>query len=244
MVRSWSDDDLKNAIKHSKNITEVMKHIGLKALGSRSTIKRYINKLNIDISHFETKLDVYNRSLINFKRDRIPMSLILVEGSSYNRGHLKDRLYKEGYKKRVCELCGQTENWMNKKIALILDHKNGVNNDNRIENLRIVCPNCAAALDTHCGKKSRRYCPICGDIVKGNNRKYCSHSCLWVAKRKLNKNNLDGIHLRKVERPPYRELLLDIKNLGYVGTGKKYGVSDNAIRKWVKFYKNREDLIC
>ena len=44
---------------------------------------------------------------------------------------------------------------MNKKISLILDHINGVHNDNRITNLRFVCPNCNATLDTHCGKNKK-----------------------------------------------------------------------------------------
>jgi hypothetical protein len=46
------------------------------------------------------------------------------------------KLYSEGFKERVCELCGQDETWNGKKISLILDHINGVNTDNRIENLR------------------------------------------------------------------------------------------------------------
>jgi len=45
------------------------------------------------------------------------------------------------------------------------------------------------------------------------------------------------IRQRKVTRPEYEILLDDIKNLGYVKTGKKYGVSDNAVRKWLKFYE-------
>ena len=49
---------------------------------------------------------------------------------------------------RRCELCGQTESWRGRTMALILDHVNGVPTDNRLENLRIVCPNCAATLDT------------------------------------------------------------------------------------------------
>lgn len=44
---------------------------------------------------------------------------------------------------------------------------------------------------------------------------------------------------RKVERPDYETLCKDIEKLGYVGTGKKYGVSDNAIRKWKKSYENK-----
>jgi hypothetical protein len=50
-------------------------------------------------------------------------------------------------------------------------------------------------------------------------------------------DHLYDISQRKVIRPSYQELMLNIKDLGYVGTGKKYNVSDNAIRKWKKYYE-------
>lgn len=77
--------------------------------------------------------------------------MVLCEHSTCNRLHLKRRLYKEGLKQRRCELCGQNEVWRGRAMALILDHVNGVHDDNRLQNLRIVCPNCNATLDTHCG---------------------------------------------------------------------------------------------
>jgi hypothetical protein len=86
--------------------------------------------------------------IYTWNNDKINLCDILIENSSYSRASLKDRLYKEGLKKRECELCGQGEEWVGKKMSLILDHINGVNNDNRIENIRIVCPNCNATLDT------------------------------------------------------------------------------------------------
>ena len=60
--------------------------------------------------------------------------------------------YAKGLKQPSCEMCGQDELWRGRRLALILDHVNGVRDDNRLENLRIVCPNCAATLDTHCGR--------------------------------------------------------------------------------------------
>ena len=70
--------------------------------------------------------------------------------------YLKKRLYIEGLKKRECELCGQGEEWKGKKMSLILDHINGVHDDNRLINLRIVCPNCNATLETHAGKNKNK----------------------------------------------------------------------------------------
>lgn len=126
---------------------------------SRTTIKKYVKKYDIDISHFETEKERYYR--INGelgKQKRIALSKILISGSTYtNTNHLKNRLYNEGIKKRICEKCGQDEWWFGEKISLILDHINGVSNDHRIENLRIVCPNCNATFPTHGGKNINKY---------------------------------------------------------------------------------------
>ena len=79
---------------------------------------------------------------------------LLRQGSGYDRARLKQRLYESGLKTRACEICGQTESWHGRRMALILDHINGIADDNRLENLRVVCANCAATLDTHCGPTS------------------------------------------------------------------------------------------
>ena len=81
--------------------------------------------------------------------------MTIVEGSTYSRGRLKQGPYNAGLKTRRCELCGQDELWRGRPMSLILDHINGVPTDNRLENLRIVCPNCAATLETHCGRKKQ-----------------------------------------------------------------------------------------
>ena len=145
------------------------------------------------------------------KENKVELKLVLVENSSYSRSSLKKRLYEEGIKARICEMCGQDENWNGMKISLILDHINGVYNDNRLENLRIVCPNCNAGLETHCGKNKRK---------------------------KVNKTkNKERLNRRKVIRPSYELLKEEIKKYGYSATGRKYNVSDNAVRKWLKLYE-------
>ena len=52
--------------------------------------------------------------------------------------------------KEECVLCGQNNSWNGMKLVLQLDHINGNNKDNRIENLRILCPNCHTQTETFC----------------------------------------------------------------------------------------------
>ena len=142
----------------------------------------------------------------------------------------------------MCELCGQDEIWFGRRMSLILDHINGVGDDNRLENLRIVCANCAATLDTRCGRKNTIHrtpqpCERCGTpfILKRPERRYCSRHCGMRSKGPRDPHP----ERRKVERPPYEQLLAEIAELGYSGTGRRYGVSDNAVRKWVRWYRAR-----
>lgn len=107
---------------------------------------------------------------------------------------------------------------MGEKVVLILDHINGINNDNRLENLRFACPNCNSQLKTHCqGSKV-----FFKEISK-------------IDKRKIKH---DRFETRKVEWPSKEELSELLNNkISYTKIGLKYGVSDNAVRKWCKKYE-------
>lgn len=77
------------------------------------------------------------------------LDLILVENSTYPRHCLKRRILEESLISYVCKCCGTEPIWCGKPMPLILDHINGINNDNRLENLRFVCSNCDTQLDTY-----------------------------------------------------------------------------------------------
>lgn len=215
---------LTDLVNNSQNKKDCLKKLNLTLRpGNYDTLNKYIKLYNLDISHF--KNDNYRLSEFFIKNIKKKLSEILIENSTYNRSSLKKRLYDEGLKERICELCGQGEKWNNMKISLILDHINGINDDNRIENLRIVCPNCNAGLKTHCkgnrkSKKIKYYCE-CGN-EKGKKAKNCE-KCYHKKQR-------------KVERPPYDQLVKEIKETNYCAVGRKYGVTDKAIRKWIKNY--------
>lgn len=148
----WQEENLIIIINKSKTYLECLRLLGFNNYGSSyNTLKKYIKKYNIDISHFISSSEQIKKLSKKFE-----MCDIFIENSTYSRNSLKKRLYDENIKERKCELCGQDENWNGKKMSLILDHINGVNNDNRLENLRIVCPNCNATLETHCRGKYKK----------------------------------------------------------------------------------------
>lgn len=221
---------IKLILPKCKSIADVLNKLKLiRTGGSYKIINRIIKENNLDTSHFYTKEDFKRLRMEGLKNVQIPLEKILVENSTYNRCHLKKRLYDTGIKKRICELCGQGEEWNGKKMSLIIDHINGIYNDNRSENLRIVCPNCNATLETHCGKnkriKNELFCEVCNSrFCSSLKKKTCSRAC-W--------GKLTGISQRRVERPDIETLINIVKEIGYKATARKYGISDNGIRKWI-----------
>jgi transposase-like protein len=238
-VPRYSESQARCAVAASSSYAETLRRLGLCETGGNwRTLRIWIERWSIANSHFDSRA-AQRQGLI---RRPQPLDEILVEGSTYSRSHLKDRLYGEGLKERRCEICGQSENWNGGRMALILDHVNGVRDDHRIENLRIVCPNCAATFATHCGRKNHllvedRACLLCGRRFRPRFRRqrYCSRACGTRAPKPS--RGVAKPERRRVERPTHQQLLREIAETSYLAVGRKYGVSDNAIRKWVRQYE-------
>jgi len=166
---------------------------------------------------------------------KIPLEKILVENSTYCRNTLKRRLLEDGILKNECSICGQQPIWNNKPLVMVIDHINGINNDNRLENLRLVCRHCDSQLPTFCGrnvKTNRKInviinnCIDCGNIISSRAKRCVSCKNISM-KYKIIKRK------RKVEnRPNNQELTTLVKNYPLTIIGKMFGVCDNAIRKW------------
>lgn len=140
----YKSDEFDIIVRNSKNLVDICRNLNIGLTGgNRITIKKWIRIKKLDTSHFYIERKTSNNSI---KKD------IFVENSNTDRRVIKEKLYRENIKDRKCEMCGQNEYWLGKKISLILDHINGVNNDNRLNNLRILCPNCNSTLETNGGK--------------------------------------------------------------------------------------------
>lgn len=153
----WRDETLvnkiKDLVKECFSIAQVLRKLGIKVAGGNYyTIKNIIKEYNIDTKHFTGKL--IGRGKSHNTSARYSLQEILAEGFSYNSDKLRKRLIKEGLFEAKCYKCNNTE-WMGQSIPLELEHINGKHDDNRIENLTILCPNCHAQTKFYRGKNKK-----------------------------------------------------------------------------------------
>ncbi|CAL9485550.1 hypothetical protein SUDANB51_03104 [Streptomyces sp. enrichment culture] len=151
----WTKDVLERAVAASTNMCEVLRHLGLEVVGGHHThISRRIKAYGIDTSHFR----VPTRRGKPW-RPRTPEAFLVEQPADRARRIPSDRLKwamtASGVAER-CALCGTEAVWRGRPLPLEVDHINGRWRDNRIENLRFLCPNCHATTDRYRGRGKGR----------------------------------------------------------------------------------------
>lgn len=155
--RSWQIDDLHKAVKTSTSLRQVIAKLGLvPAGGNYEHVARILKENNIVSDHFTGK--GWNKGLRIPRTPVYSLDQILTRNSHFSLHALKRRLFSADLKKSKCEECGWEKRSEDGRIPIELDHINGDRHDNRLENLRILCPNCHSLKPTHRGrnKKQRR----------------------------------------------------------------------------------------
>jgi hypothetical protein len=182
------------------------------------TLNSYLNKLNIEYTG--------NKGLKGKKLSTNRISVFdYIKKDVVSASKLRKLLIRDSIKEKKCECCG-LEEWMGKPIPLELHHIDENRFNNELENLKILCSNCHMQEHNYSNSKKKNKPNIvkemktcqCGSQI--NLRSTMCEKC-WSMKN------------RRVERPPFNQLLSEITEMGYSGVGRKYGVSDNTIRKWL-----------
>jgi hypothetical protein len=237
MRHSYTIEEFKRAVEESYSIAQALTKLGLSPRGGNYRVFKKFQKLyNIDTSHFTGQGHMKGKT---HNYSTIPLSEILVKDYEYSSHKLRKRLISEGLKEHKCECCKLSE-WLEEPIPLELDHIDGDHYNNTLENLKILCPNCHAKTPTYRGKnkKNKNSQTLKNKVERIRTKKVHNCSCCGTVLKKKCKTGLCSIcyskSQRKVERPSKEQLIEEIKESSYLAVGRKYGVSDNAIRKWLR----------
>ena len=117
-------------------------------------LKKKIAEWNIDISHFDRTRNARNKSKL-LCHEKYLIEDILIQDSPITQKVLRGYIERHKLLRYTCQICGCDGNWQGGHIALELDHINGDNKDNRLENLRYLCPNCHAMTVTYRGRNKK-----------------------------------------------------------------------------------------
>ena len=143
-----TDAEFIQAVKSSNSIREALMKLNLKAAGGNyECFHKRVKELNLSIEHF-TDPKAWNKGKKFGPKRSLEEYLSGVPIQSHK---LKLRLIAEGIKEHKCEECGIIE-WRGNSTPIELDHINGNHHDNRLENLRLLCPNCHAQTPTYRGR--------------------------------------------------------------------------------------------
>lgn len=156
LIDTYSDEEFITIVNDSKSMSEICKKLGYaaKSGANQTRVRKRIDELKLSTNHF---------SITNQRPTKRCVENIFIKDSTADQKTLRNWYLKGKYSEYKCDICGQEPFWNGMELTLILDHKNGHNHDDRLENLHWVCPNCNQQLPTTNGKNIK--------LLKENNLK-------------------------------------------------------------------------
>ena len=153
-MQKYTKEWLQELCKDSYSYAEVLRKAGRKqGGGSQNTLKKKIQEFNIDISHFTgMRWQESPNQKPQKKEEKYTLDEVFIKDSPVSQKVLRGYIKRHSVLEYKCENCGCDGHWQNGIIALEVDHINGDNKDNRIENLHYLCPNCHALTETYRGR--------------------------------------------------------------------------------------------
>ena len=220
--RKWTDAEFIDAVKRNITISGVFRDLGISDHGGNYRgFHLHIASLQLPTTHMKGR--AHGRT-----GPRVPLEKTLVRNSTYGGGssNLRKKLIRAKLLIETCALCGQGKSWKNKPLILQLDHINGDPRDNRIENLRILCPNCHTQTPTFSNRRAKTQKPPCLD---------CPNEVWGRSLRCVDCENKRRVGTRtKIEWPSLEELETRLATSSFEQVARELSVSSNAIRKRIR----------
>lgn len=219
ILKSYSKEELQSILNEATSLTDFLLMLGYNSYSGSvlQTAKQYLKDIGLEEDY---------RKIRSVKRK--PEN-IFVKNSTACQSVLRRYYYEGKYTEYKCSICGQEPEWNGQPLTLILDHINGNNKDDRLENLRWVCPNCNQQLPTT-GSRNKPHkkinrCKQCGKIIS-DKATYCSACLGKQTSKKIVESYID------------RETLKNkIRNQSFESIAAEYGkTSGNAIKRWCDYY--------
>lgn len=246
IVYDISDKDFRILVKSSSTYKEALEFFGLQNKGNNYVaLKRRIKELKIDHGHFLSRIDSSIRTNKVSKEKFINEHLI--KGRSLNSMRLKKRLVEFNLLEYRCDKCDNSGTWQGEELSLQLDHINGDNIDNRLENLRFLCPNCHSQTPNFAGKKLKKINKCdCGNVIHNSSKmcRKCAGKIPRVMPTKSGRQKINWPTKEVLDKLVWQKPTMEIaKNLGVsdVAVAKKcktYGIKKPPRGYWAKIRKN------
>lgn len=163
-LQKYTKEWLEELCANSYSLAEVLRKAGRKqAGGNQETLKKKIAEFNIDTSHFtgmlwnkgKTKETDERLAKNSLNKEQYQLKEVFCENSCVTQKVLRGYVERHNMIEYKCQFCGCDGHWLDTEISLEIDHINGNNKDNRVENLRYLCPNCHATTETYRGKNKK-----------------------------------------------------------------------------------------
>lgn len=213
-----SKEEFALIVANSFSVRDVVRALGYGTVSgaNSATVKKRINKEQLDTSHFKIKTVKY------YADDEV-----FCNNTTASQKVVRTRYRARSDINYCCAICGQLPEWQNKPLTLILDHIDGNNRNGELTNLRWVCPNCNQQLST----------------TGFHGIKYRDPSDTVQLPKSVTKKQSK---IKVVKRPEYNELITNVFKYSLTQVGRIYDVSPNSVQKWLKFYNvphTRKDFI-
>lgn len=147
--RGFSEQEITEAVQKSISLAECLRRLQQSIVGANyKWLRKQIVDLQLNTEHFKGQ-----KHGTSIQKGKVPYSELLTKNSKHRISKLRKKsLIKDGLLQNVCQICMMKPTWNEKPLILRLDHINGNSYDNRLQNLRLVCPNCDSQLPTFCGR--------------------------------------------------------------------------------------------